>query len=84
MQEVGLMKSAKRETVIALACKSTLGVWIDDPQQLQPELVVDFYNLSRQETISRGSEEVRSGLMFTSNNFLKGTTERYELLIREL
>ena len=55
---------------------STLGVWIDDPQQLHPELVVDFYNLSRQETISRGSEEIRSGLMFTSNNFLKGTSER--------
>ena len=76
MQDVGLLKTAKREAVIALACKSTLGTWIDDPQQLQNELVVDFYNLSRQETLSRGSEEIRSGLMFTSNHFLKATSER--------
>ena len=79
MQNTGLMKSAKREAVIAAANKSTLGLWIDDPLNIPGELVVDFYNLSRQETLSRGTEEIRCGLMFTSNNILKGYTERYKI-----
>ena len=70
------IKTASKESILKSANESTMGaVFIDDPQGLATiaDLFVDFYNGISKSTIARGREQIRCGLMVTSNNVLEAT-----------
>lgn len=79
MQRIGFLKQISREGLISRANSTTMGVHIDDQKNLKSisEVVVDFYNMAKSETFERGTEEIRCGLVFTSNTKLADCTDRY-------
>ena len=75
MQEVGFVNSASKEKILQRASQCSIGVFLDDPPNISAlkELFIDFFNGASRETIARGKEKIRCGLMVTSNDVVSGT-----------
>ncbi|XP_035692612.1 uncharacterized protein LOC118427083 [Branchiostoma floridae] len=76
--ENGYLRQFKREAVVSLASRSTLGCYLDDPNTLEnrKEAIVDFFGMGGFFTLSRGRESARCGLFMTANNPLEDHEER--------
>lgn len=74
MQEDSFVKSTTAPKVLQRGNKSTLGVFLDDPPDISSlkEVFVSFYNGASRDTISRGVEKIRCGLMVSSNDVVGG------------
>ena len=69
------IKTSSKEAILKAGSENTLGVFIDDPQNINSlsDVFVDFYFGCTKSTISRGTEEVHSTLFLTSNEVVSGT-----------
>ncbi|XP_019619611.1 PREDICTED: uncharacterized protein LOC109466335 isoform X1 [Branchiostoma belcheri] len=76
--ENGYLRQFKREAVVSLASRTTLGCFMDDPHTLESrkEAAVDFYGMGGFYTLSRGLEAARCGFLMTANHPLEHHEER--------
>lgn len=70
------MKSTSKETILNQANSSSLGVFVDDLEDItgiSDGFVDSVYNGASKATISRGRETINLGLVLTSNSAVSAT-----------
>lgn len=68
-------KTTSKEAILKAGSRNSLGVFVDDPQNIGgiSDVFVDFYSGCTKSTIARGTEEVHSALFVTSNEVVNAT-----------
>ncbi|KAI8510776.1 hypothetical protein Bbelb_116920 [Branchiostoma belcheri] len=76
--DTGLIRQFKREAMVSMASRTTLGCFLDDPQSLnaRKEAAIDFHGMGVFYTLSRGVESAKCGFLMTANHPLFQPEER--------
>lgn len=75
MHDIGFIKTVTKEKILRRASQCSIGVFLDDPPNISAlkELFIDFFNGASRDTIARGQEKIRCGLMITANDTVSGS-----------
>jgi len=76
MHDIGFIKTVSKEKILQRASQCSVGVFFDDPPNISAlqELFVVFFNGASRDTIARGQEKIRCGLMITANDTVGGSS----------